>query len=168
MYLLALQNINLLFAFESLEGESAGNPPMTVQPPEEAAIQDANTGAPDQPVGRGPPSQTPAAAAPPPESEQVPVGGDLPEVLLGTNGGEGRNNEALDMQHRVPEMGNELAQGGALFVVSRGFTQDSPRDSLATHQQQTFGAVSVRNTLSETTPRALGSFHTDGSMWRGD
>ena len=72
--------------------------------------------------------------------------------MPGASGVEERDNGALGEQNGVPVTENEHALTGALVAESRGFTQDSPRDGWATHQQQTFGAEAAQNALSETTP----------------
>ena len=94
-----------------------------------ASTEDENTRAPDQSVGRGPATVVTTAAAPPPELEQVPAGGDLPAVLPGARGEEERDDGALEEQNGVPVTGNEHTLTGALVAQTRRFTQDSPRDS---------------------------------------
>ena len=89
------------------------------------------------------------------EPSSIPATASPPETNVSEL--KGRSEAQMDGE-------NVHAEGGVLVAVSRGLTLDSPRETLASHQQINFGAESAQNALSETTPRALGSFHTGWQM----
>ena len=100
---------------------------MTEQPPEEAAVQNTDTGAPGQPVGGGPP--TVALASAPAE--------------------EGRQQE----QNEHASLGNQNLS----LIVHGNQSLESPRDTFDPLHQLNQNAFAALNTLSGPAFRAQGS-----------
>ena len=77
------------------------------------------------------------------EQREIPATASPPETNVSEL--QGRSEAQRDGE-------NVHAEVGVLVAVNRGLALDSPRETLATHQQINFGAESAQNALSETTP----------------